>query len=158
MESNLNKESLHAHTCVYVPYSGKFSYGANFRIFRMLAGHTKLKKLRKFEHRISKSFTTFDLLQRQARSTREDDQPLAHFEILHQQRPSRCFGRRGILITIAFAEKYAVFDRIWTQGLLQKGVTNELDYCRRMRTYYSMRAYTKLKIRKFILKRSRPFI
>ena len=26
-----------------IPYSGKFSYGANFRIFRMLAGHMKLK-------------------------------------------------------------------------------------------------------------------
>ena len=26
-----------------LPYSGKCSYGANFRIFRMLAVHTKLK-------------------------------------------------------------------------------------------------------------------
>ena len=30
-------------------YSGKFSNGANFRIFRMLALYSKKKKLRKFE-------------------------------------------------------------------------------------------------------------
>ena len=28
---------------IEIPYSGKCSYGANFRIFRMLAVHTKLK-------------------------------------------------------------------------------------------------------------------
>ena len=28
---------------IYVPYSGKFSYGANFRMFRMNALHAKIK-------------------------------------------------------------------------------------------------------------------
>ena len=33
-------------TCIYIeviPYSGKFSYGANFRIFRMKPRDTKIK-------------------------------------------------------------------------------------------------------------------
>ena len=36
------KRKLLGILCV-LPYSGKFSYGANFSIFRMLAGRTKLK-------------------------------------------------------------------------------------------------------------------
>ena len=29
--------------CIEIPYSGKFSNGANFRIFRMLAPYSKIK-------------------------------------------------------------------------------------------------------------------
>ena len=45
---------------LYIPYSGKFSNGANFCIFRMSAVHMKIRKLiRKFEH--SKNKMTRDL-------------------------------------------------------------------------------------------------
>ena len=50
---NMTVPELRRHDCIYslyretahclIPYSGKCSYGANFRIFRMLAVHTKLK-------------------------------------------------------------------------------------------------------------------
>ena len=36
-------DCLHSTLGLLLPYSGKCSYGANFRIFRMLAVHTKLK-------------------------------------------------------------------------------------------------------------------
>ena len=38
-----------------IPYSGKFSYGANFRIFRMKPGDTKIKSAKILRVEIFKS-------------------------------------------------------------------------------------------------------
>ena len=42
----LNMNDCGFLNCVHVPYSGRFSFGANFRIFRMTAQHTKVKTIR----------------------------------------------------------------------------------------------------------------